>query len=106
MVGSGLVGPSAALRVGVVSPADLAELHATSKRIGRAGWGIALGGMVYGAINVTELLIAHEVHWLIAPFLSVMVDLGCASGCGASGSCIGTGSEIGRLVCCGGRLCS
>ena len=77
---SGSAGSPAALRLGGVSSADLAELHLTSKRIGRAVWGVALGVMVYGAINVTTLLILHGVYWMIAPFLSIMVDLGMCIG--------------------------
>ena len=44
------------------------------------GAGVAPGKMVYGAINMTALLIAHVVHWSIALFLSSTVDLGMCTG--------------------------
>lgn len=55
------------------------ELHRarrTSARINWALWGIAAGVMVYGAGNVTALLLAHATPWPTAWLLSSMVDLG------------------------------
>lgn len=47
-----------------------------SRWINRALWGIAAGVMVYGAGNVTALLLAHHTPWPTAWLLSGMVDLG------------------------------
>jgi hypothetical protein len=48
--------------------ADIADLERTRRLINIAVWGIALGVMIYGAINVTALLIDHgvwvQVAWL------------------------------------------
>ncbi len=49
---------------------------AKSTLINRATWGVASGVMIYGTVNVTLLLIQHHVPVLIAPLLSLMVDLG------------------------------
>ncbi|MGC5013145.1 hypothetical protein ACLQ2R_20500 [Streptosporangium sp. DT93] len=56
--------------------AELDGLRKTSRIVNRAVWGVAIGVMVYGAGNVTGLLIAHGVHRAIAWMLSPMVDLG------------------------------
>ncbi|GAA4224240.1 hypothetical protein FHR32_002895 [Streptosporangium album] len=56
--------------------AELEGLQRTSRNVNRAVWGVAVGVMVYGAGNVTGLLIAHGVHPAIAWMLSPMVDLG------------------------------
>ncbi|MBP2708204.1 hypothetical protein JOL79_30935 [Microbispora sp. RL4-1S] len=56
--------------------AELAGLQRTSRTVHRAVWGVAVGVMVYGAGNVTGLLLAHGVHPAIAWMLSPMVDLG------------------------------
>ncbi|MFF0249588.1 hypothetical protein [Streptosporangium sandarakinum] len=56
--------------------AELEGLHKTSQTVNRAVWGVAVGVMVYGAGNVTGLLVTHSVHPAIAWMLSPMVDLG------------------------------
>ncbi|MER6826565.1 hypothetical protein ABT352_11305 [Streptosporangium sp. NPDC000563] len=56
--------------------AELEGLQRTSRNVNRAVWGVAVGVMVYGAGNVTGLLVAHGVHAAIAWMLSPMVDLG------------------------------
>lgn len=56
--------------------AELDGLRRTSRTVNRAVWGVAVGVMVYGAGNVTGLLVAHGVHPAIAWMLSPMVDLG------------------------------
>ncbi|GAA2870532.1 hypothetical protein GCM10010517_30760 [Streptosporangium fragile] len=56
--------------------AELEGLQRTSRIVSRAVWGVAVGVMVYGAGNVTGLLVAHGVHPAIAWMLSPMVDLG------------------------------
>ncbi|WP_406319140.1 hypothetical protein OHA77_17700 [Streptosporangium sp. NBC_01639] len=56
--------------------AELEGLRRTSRNVNRAVWGVAVGVMVYGAGNVTGLLVAHGVHAAIAWMLSPMVDLG------------------------------
>jgi hypothetical protein len=55
--------------------ADIADLERTRRLINIAVWGIALGVMIYGAINVTALLIDHGVWVQVAWLLSVMIDL-------------------------------
>jgi hypothetical protein len=55
--------------------ADIADLERTRRLINVAVWGIALGVMIYGAINVTALLIDHGVWVQVAWLLSVMIDL-------------------------------
>lgn len=55
--------------------ADIADLERTRRWINVAVWGIALGVMIYGAINVTALLIDHGVWVQVAWLLSVMIDL-------------------------------
>ncbi|WP_433732564.1 hypothetical protein ACQP2Y_46745 (plasmid) [Actinoplanes sp. CA-051413] len=52
------------------------QARTKSANINRATWGVAVGVMIYGTVNVTMLLIQHHVPWLIAPLLSLMVDLG------------------------------
>lgn len=52
------------------------QARAKSTQVNRAAWGVAIGVMIYGAVNVTLLLVDHDVPWLIAPLLSLMVDLG------------------------------
>jgi hypothetical protein len=47
-----------------------------AKQINLAVWGVAAGTMIYGAVNVTMLVVEHDVPWPIAPLLSLMVDLG------------------------------
>jgi hypothetical protein len=59
---------------------QIGALARTQKLINQAVWGIAAGVMAYGAINVTALLIDHGVHPLIAPLLSLMVDLAMCVG--------------------------
>ncbi|MET8384288.1 hypothetical protein ABZV14_14935 [Streptosporangium canum] len=56
--------------------AELEGLQRTSRTVSRAVWGVAVGVMVYGAGNVTGLLVTHGVHPAIAWMLSPMVDLG------------------------------
>lgn len=56
--------------------AELNGLRRTSRTVNRAVWGVAVGVMVYGAGNVTGLVVAHGVHPAIAWMLSPMVDLG------------------------------
>lgn len=56
--------------------AELEGLQRTSRTVNRAVWGVAVGVMVYGAGNVTGLLVSHGVHAAIAWMLSPMVDLG------------------------------
>jgi hypothetical protein len=55
--------------------ADITDLERTRRWINVAVWGIALGVMIYGAINVTALLIDHGVWVQVAWLLSVMIDL-------------------------------
>jgi hypothetical protein len=52
------------------------QARSNSKAINLATWGVAGGVMIYGTVNVTMLLIQHHVPVLIAPLLSLMVDLG------------------------------
>jgi hypothetical protein len=59
--------------------ADIADLHRTRRRITTAVWGIAIGVMIYGAINVTGLLIDHGVWPHVARLLSAMIDWPCRS---------------------------
>ncbi|MEV4081558.1 hypothetical protein ACGFJC_12990 [Nonomuraea fuscirosea] len=56
--------------------AELEGLQRTSRNVHRAVWGVAIGVMIYGAGNVTGLLLDHGVHPAIAWMLSPMVDLG------------------------------
>lgn len=56
--------------------ADAAQARTKSTSINRATWGVAIGVMIYGAVNVTLFVIDHDVFWAIAPLLSLMVDLG------------------------------
>jgi len=56
--------------------AELARARRTSARINWALWGVAAGVMIYGAGNVTALLLAHATPWPTAWLLSGMVDLG------------------------------
>lgn len=60
--------------------ADIADLERTRRRINTAVWGIAAGVMIYGAINVTGLLIDHGVWAHVAWLLSVMIDLAMCVG--------------------------
>lgn len=59
---------------------DVAVVERTGGWIDRAVWGIALGVMVYGAVNVTPLLIEHGVLRWTAPGLPLMVDLAMCIG--------------------------
>jgi hypothetical protein len=59
---------------------DIEDLERTRRWINLAVWGIALGVMVYGAINVTGLLIGHGVWIQVAWLLSVIVDLAMCVG--------------------------
>jgi hypothetical protein len=52
------------------------QARSKSKAINLATWGVATGVMIYGTVNVTMLLIQHNVLPVIAPLLSLMVDLG------------------------------
>ena len=67
---------SAAAMTRAETLAELDGLRKTSRTVNRAVWGVAIGVMVYGAGNVTGLLIEHGVHRAIAWMLSPMVDLG------------------------------
>ncbi|GAA1566224.1 hypothetical protein GCM10009827_104860 [Dactylosporangium maewongense] len=60
--------------------AEIADLERTRRWINTAVWGIALGVMVYGAINVTGLLIDHDVWIKVAWLLSFMIDLAMCVG--------------------------
>ncbi|GAA2351592.1 hypothetical protein [Dactylosporangium salmoneum] len=55
-------------------------MERTGGWINRAVWGIAFGVMVYGAVNVTPLLIEHGVLRWTAPGLPLMVDLAMCIG--------------------------
>ncbi|MGI5243288.1 hypothetical protein [Dactylosporangium sp. CA-139066] len=59
---------------------DVAVVERTGGWINRAVWGIAFGVMVYGAINVTPLLIEYGVLRWTAPGLPLMVDLAMCIG--------------------------
>ncbi|MFG2045529.1 hypothetical protein [Dactylosporangium sp. NPDC048998] len=59
---------------------DVAVVERTGGWINRAVWGIAFGVMVYGAVNVTPLLIEHGVLRWTAPGLPLMVDLAMCIG--------------------------
>jgi hypothetical protein len=59
---------------------DLADVERTRARINHAVWGVALGVMIYGAINVTVLLVCHGVPQPAAPLLPLMVDLAMCAG--------------------------
>lgn len=56
--------------------AEKAKIQRASSRMNIALWAIAAGVMIYGAGNVTELMLAHRAPWPTAPLLSLMVDLG------------------------------
>lgn len=60
--------------------AERRELEQTRNRLNRAVWGVAVGVMTYGAINVTSLLMRHGVSPFVAWVLSVMIDLGMCVG--------------------------
>ncbi|MEV6925576.1 hypothetical protein AB0M46_13900, partial [Dactylosporangium sp. NPDC051485] len=60
--------------------AEITDLERTRRLINIAVWGIALGVMVYGAINVTDLLIDHGVWVKVAWLLSFMIDLAMCVG--------------------------
>ena len=59
---------------------DVAVVERTSRWINKAVWGIAFGVMLYGAVNVTPLLIEHGVLRWTAPGLPLMVDLAMCIG--------------------------
>lgn len=59
---------------------ELVTLYRTRVRLNRAVWGIAAGVMVYGAVNVTMLLIRHDISVFIAWMLPLMVDLAMCIG--------------------------
>lgn len=59
-----------------MNSADVEAVRVTSARVNRAVWGVAVGVMVYGTVNVTSLLLHHGVPQAVAWMLSLMVDLG------------------------------
>jgi hypothetical protein len=59
---------------------EITSVERARTRITIAAWGIAIGVMIYGAINVTALLINHGIVWFAAPILPLMVDLAMCAG--------------------------
>lgn len=78
--------------------AERAAIAGTGTRINRAVWAVAIGVMIYGAGNVTMLLLDHGVPWGIAWMLSPMVDAALCVALWAGRTLSRYGEKVGWVI--------